>query len=121
MVARILCTQQRNVFNVEKNTNLLVESKNFALNAVSKIIKNIIDNIKNNGKKNLEKRINIKSGKNNDAYLIKNIWQYTQKLIYDSIDHLDGGGLDDSVEATLGAGSDAWKFLDFQPELIPAP
>jgi hypothetical protein len=30
--------------------------------------------------------------------------QYTKKIIYDSIDHLDDGAMNASVEATLGAG-----------------
>jgi hypothetical protein len=39
-------------------------------------------------------------------------YQYTRKLIYDSIDFLDNAALDKSVEATLGCpGSDACDFL----------
>jgi hypothetical protein len=36
--------------------------------------------------------------------------QYTRKLIYDSIDFLDDGNLNSSVEATLGSGA-AYDFL----------
>jgi len=38
--------------------------------------------------------------------------QYTRKLIYDSIDYMDDGLFNYSVETTLGSGSDAWKFLE---------
>ncbi|MEW6601593.1 MAG: hypothetical protein AB1499_11550, partial [Nitrospirota bacterium] len=49
--------------------------------------------------------------KNAPAAYVHNI-EYTRKLIYDSIDFLDGGGLDKSVETTLGGSGDAYDYLN---------
>ncbi|RJQ45662.1 MAG: hypothetical protein C4538_08055 [Nitrospiraceae bacterium] len=38
--------------------------------------------------------------------------EYTRKLIYDSIDFLDNGAMDKSVEATLGGSGDAYDYLN---------
>jgi hypothetical protein len=36
---------------------------------------------------------------------------YTRKLLWDSIDYMDDGVLNDSVEATVGGNPDALNFL----------
>jgi hypothetical protein len=62
------------------------------------------------GKNNMGAAFNYNLLAHDPGAYVHNL-QYTRKLIYDSIDYLDDGLLNSSVEATLGGSGDAYDFL----------
>jgi len=67
------------------------------------------DGVAGNGSNTLAAAFNFVLLKHEPGAYVHN-QLYTKRLIYDSIDWLDGGGLDSSVGTTLGAGT-AYEYL----------
>ena len=65
--------------------------------------------VSSNGKNNMGAAFNYNLIYHDPGAHVHNL-QYTRKLIYDSIDFMDDGNLNESVEATLGSG-EAFDFL----------
>ena len=65
--------------------------------------------VSSNGKNNMGAAFNYNLIYHDPGAHVHNL-QYTRKLIYDSIDFMDDGNLNFSVEATLGSGT-AFDFL----------